>query len=83
MGDIIDFKSKKDKKQITMVQNFENEIYEIIKKYVRIGLRPGRMLEILAKQTGSFLGRFTEKHKWYPYVITWINKFSGADKKSK
>ena len=73
MGDLVDLFGRKMKKQPAkqeiLLKTFNEELYDIIKKYVKRDLKPSLILITLARQTGYFMTRFKEKYSWHDKAL--------------
>lgn len=77
-NNVIDINKKRPPNRNTVVlMNLSNDIDFLIKKYVKLNVKPSEIAGVIAMTLGRFLSRFTKKEKLFLFLITKIKNESG------
>ena len=70
MADIININKNKPPSRNTVVLiNLSNDIDFLIKKYVKLNIKPAEIAGVISVVLGRFIGRFTNKEKLFVFLI--------------
>lgn len=70
-------KHKPPTRDMVHLMNLSNDIDFLIKKYVKLNIKPREIAGVMAMMLGRFLARFTAKEKLHQYLDKKIREEAG------